>query len=144
MVTNLNSNFINGASYSTGTWTPIMKGVFGADGSTTYTTQTGSYTQIGNIVYAYFKMVWTATTASGFMGVGGFPLAAGTPVTFGECQTLGLLIPSPYNIVQIALTGGTIGLVVSPATKATSTGSTENLYGPWASGTVECSIVYSR
>lgn len=149
VVSNLNVAALNGAAYTSGTWTPTIIGVFGTAGVTAYTTQTGTYTQIGNIVYAYFKLVWTTTTATGYLGLAGFPFAAGTGPSFANCQTLGIALNTTYKQFQIVLGGGSIaflGFIVfyileSPAFTA---GNATLIYGPFANGTIECSIVYSR
>lgn len=48
------------------TYTPTMIGETTA-GATTYTTQNGQYTQIGNIIFAWGYVVWTAATGTGNM-----------------------------------------------------------------------------
>lgn len=50
--------------YATGTWTPTYSGASTA-GTTTYTTQVGSYTRIGNMVAFTAYVAWTAATGTG-------------------------------------------------------------------------------
>jgi hypothetical protein len=57
--------------YEEGTFTPTIT----TDGApvTTYTTQTGKYTKIGNVVYFQIGIVWSAFTGTGNVTIGGFP-----------------------------------------------------------------------
>jgi|SRR5215831_2880235 len=55
-----------------GTWTPTLTGASVA-GTTTYTTQQGYYTIVGNIVYIEGVIVITAATGTGTALVGNFP-----------------------------------------------------------------------
>ena len=55
-----------------GTWTPTLAGD-GTAGTTTYTTQVGYYTIIGNLVYVEGQMVITAATGTGNAIIGGLP-----------------------------------------------------------------------
>jgi hypothetical protein len=74
--------YINGTAeannldnYVEGTWTPSF--TFGA-GSTTYTTQDGYYTRIGNLVYCTFKLeINTLSTPTGTLTLAGLPITAG-------------------------------------------------------------------
>lgn len=60
------------ANYVTaGTWTPTIDGA--VSGTTTYSTQTGTYTRIGNIIVAQCLLQITAATGTGDARVGGFP-----------------------------------------------------------------------
>jgi len=66
--TNLLSNYV------VSSWTPTIRGSTTA-GATTYTTQIGSYTRIGNRVFLQADMTVTATTGTGNMQIGGLPFA---------------------------------------------------------------------
>jgi hypothetical protein len=55
-----------------GTWTPTITGASTA-GTTTYTTQQGYYTIVGNIVYIEGTIVITAATGTGNAVIGSFP-----------------------------------------------------------------------
>lgn len=61
--------------YKEGTFTPVIYGETTA-GSGTYTTQTGKYTRIGNIVHYNIALIWTAHTGTGNMRISGFPYNA--------------------------------------------------------------------
>ena len=61
------------SNYVEGTWTPTLTGSTVA-GTTTYSTQSGQYTRIGNTVIARFNLVGTAATGTGNALLGGLPL----------------------------------------------------------------------
>ena len=63
------SNFLN--NYAVSTWTPTIDGA--VSGSTTYTSQNGYYTRIGNTVICIFSIVITGATGTGNATIGGFP-----------------------------------------------------------------------
>ena len=73
--------YINGTAesnnldnYVEGSWTPSF--TFGG-GSTTYTTQDGYYTRIGNLIYCTFKLeINTLSTPTGTLTLAGLPVAA--------------------------------------------------------------------
>jgi len=56
-----------------GTWTPTLDGA--TPGTTNYSTQTGTYTKIGNIVVVQCLLQITSATGTGEARVGGFPFA---------------------------------------------------------------------
>lgn len=60
------------ANYATGTFTPTAVGS-GTAGTTTYSTQNGYYTRIGNLVFLQGHVAFTAATGSGDLTLGGFP-----------------------------------------------------------------------
>ena len=90
------------------TWTPTIDGA--VSGTTTYTTQAGNYTWIGNIIIANFKIVITAATGTGNVQIGGFPyaLTAGGTITVGNCIFNGSSwsFPTSRTIVRLAMTPG--------------------------------------
>lgn len=57
---------------ASGTWTPTLTGGTAA-GSTTYTTQTGDYSLIGNILTCTFVITITAATGTGNARIGNLP-----------------------------------------------------------------------
>lgn len=61
--------------YEEGTFTPTYFGASSA-GVTTYTTQLGKYTKIGNVVYFTMRVTWTNATGTGAMRFGGLPFTA--------------------------------------------------------------------
>lgn len=78
------------ANYKEGTWTPAVKN----PGTTTYTTQTGTYTRIGNMVTVYCHLVLNTVDASATKEhITGLPYechwngATGSPVHFLSVPT---------------------------------------------------------
>lgn len=78
------------AHYKEGTWTPAVK----APGTTTYTTQTGTYTRIGNMVTVHCHLVLNTVDASATKyRITGLPYqchwngASGSPVHFLSVPT---------------------------------------------------------
>lgn len=61
-----------------GAWTPVVTFVTPGDLSVSYSTQTGVYSQIGNICNVHFQLVFTPTytTASGNLTITGAPVTA--------------------------------------------------------------------
>ena len=62
---------------TSGTWTPTIYGS-STTGTTTYTTQNGSYTRIGNVVTASFSVTWSSATGTGSVVVDSLPFSLGT------------------------------------------------------------------
>ena len=78
--------------YEEGTWTPY----FGTSGAlqltATYTTQTGTYTKVGNLVFVMFDLVVSNTPS----GATGYPLISGLPYAplTGQSTQGGFPVPS--------------------------------------------------
>ncbi len=67
--------------YEEGTFTPTVRGTITA-GTGTYTTQTGKYTKVGNLVTVTVQLTWTAHTGSGSINIQPLPFtASGATVT---------------------------------------------------------------
>lgn len=62
--------------YEEGSFTPVVAGGTTA-GTGTYTTQTGTYTRIGNRVMIDIVLTWTAHTGTGVMLITGLPFTSG-------------------------------------------------------------------
>lgn len=96
-------------TYDEGTWTPVIAGSV-TPGTQTYTTQTGVYTQIGNMMHVHFEILLSAFDAAtnGNMTVTGLPTAAkGSPSlqysgTVGQYSLIDLDVVGAYH--QIILT----------------------------------------
>jgi hypothetical protein len=59
--------------YEEGTWTPVLR-QDGTPNTATYTTQSGTYTKIGNIVTVFYDINTSSITAgSGFLNIGDLP-----------------------------------------------------------------------
>jgi hypothetical protein len=106
-------------NYQEGTFTPTIEGGTTA-GTGTYTTQNGRYTVIGNRVYFDFLLVWTNTTGTGNLRVGGLPftvhnntarsvpsmLSTGLTLTAGNILQ-GYMNPNDTKIILLQMpTGG--------------------------------------
>ena len=74
--------------FSTGTWTPVLTAQTPGDLSVAYSTQSGRYTRIGNLVTAEFTIVtstYTHSTASGTLRVAGLPFTPANADVTGSC-----------------------------------------------------------
>jgi|LakMenE01Jun11ns_1017448.scaffolds.fasta_scaffold9857353_2 hypothetical protein len=65
--------------YEEGTFTPTIAGQITA-GTGTYTTQVGTYTKIGQVVYVSLNLAWSAHTGVGDMQVNGLPFTVNSSV----------------------------------------------------------------
>jgi hypothetical protein len=81
--------------YEEGTFTPTIVGSTSA-GTGTYTTNTGKYTKIGNVVTFQVYINWTAHTGTGNMRIGNLPFTNGNAFWAGSFGF----------IANIALTAG--------------------------------------
>ena len=66
--------------YEEGTWTPQAQGV-SSGGTTTYTTQDGNYTKIGNLVFCDLFLEITAATGTGSFQLFGLPFGRKSSTT---------------------------------------------------------------
>ena len=69
--------FIIPVPSASGTWTPTVYGS-NSSGTTTYTTQNGSYTRVGNLVTIAFNITWSSATGTGSVVVDSLPFSLGT------------------------------------------------------------------
>jgi hypothetical protein len=99
--------------YEEGTWTPTYFGESSA-GTTTYSSQLGVYTKIGNLVVASGVVVVDTATGTGNIRIGGFPF---TSANNNQCVSVAHV--SNYN-----WSAGTF-LILELAQNAT----TANIYG---------------
>jgi len=92
--------------YEEGTYTPAMSGAF------TYTTQTGKYTKIGNLVHIDILISWSANTSGAVTAnITGFPF------TIASTRTCGT-----FGYVAGLDTGGDKMITSTGSTGATSVG----------------------
>ena len=68
--------------YEEGTWTPTVFGATTA-GTTTYTSQSGSYTKIGRKVFCNLECTWSAQTGTGSLKVGNLPFTCSATMPAG-------------------------------------------------------------
>ena len=72
--------------YEEGTWSPVLDFGGGSTGIS-YSTQSGKYTKIGNVVHFSFRLYLSSKgSSSGHAGVSGFPFAADAMPTGGVFQ----------------------------------------------------------
>jgi len=73
--------------YEEGTFTPTYVGE-SSTGTTTYTSQYGKYTKIGNVITLWVDITFTAATGTGSVLLGGLPFAVSVnPKSVGACAT---------------------------------------------------------
>jgi hypothetical protein len=87
--------------YEEGTWTPAIAGSATA-GTTSYTTQTGWYTKIGNLVTVGLYVNFSSATGTGVMNITGLPFAsANTYLTTGSIMTQNIDWPNGYTMATL-------------------------------------------
>lgn len=129
----LAANALN--DYEQGTWTPTLIGETTA-GVATYTTRTGTYTKIGNLVHIFCSLVWTAHTGTGRLKITGLPF---TPAI--HAMTLAW-----YQNITVPA-GQILGIEINGASEllfaAWQTGATNVQAGPFdAAGSLDVSMTY--
>lgn len=62
-------------------FTPTARGT-GVNGAGTYSVQTGKYIQIGNMVFFWIAIAWTAHTGTGTLRIADLPVAAGAGINY--------------------------------------------------------------
>lgn len=72
--------------YRQGTFTPAVKGSTTA-GTYTYTTQSGSYVRVGNLINFQAKVVWSAGTGTGQLKMTGLPAVASANIAQPQLNT---------------------------------------------------------
>jgi hypothetical protein len=73
--------------YEEGTFTPTAFGASTA-GTTTYATQTGSYTKVGDTVNVDIYISWTAMTGTGNLRIGGLPFTSSSASNYFASGTV--------------------------------------------------------
>jgi len=96
--------------YEEGTFTPTAYGAASA-GTTTYTTQAGTYTKIGRQVTITFAINYTALTGTGELRYGNFPFTSGAPEFIGAIMTNGLNWSGGTSIVLYIIPNSTNGVI---------------------------------
>ncbi len=105
------ANFVQWTS-----WTPTLIGQSTA-GTTTYTTQSGSYMRMSNMVIATFSVVITAATGTGNINIGGLPFTFSRQ-TIGSCQINGFTWPTSNTDIVLSALGATSVLLVQGSLSA--------------------------
>jgi hypothetical protein len=103
------------ADYEEGTFTPTIAGQSTA-GTGTYTTQVGTYTKIGRVVYVSVNLAWSAHTGTGDMQVNGLPFTVNSTTQSQMSNgTYDLALTALNMLLARAQTSGTfIKLLQSP------------------------------
>ena len=109
------ANFVQWTS-----WTPTLIGQSTA-GTTTYTTQSGSYMRISNMVIATFSVAITAATGTGNINIGGLPFTFSRQ-TNGSCQVNGFTWPASNTMMSLTALGATSVLLIQGSLSAGSGG----------------------
>ena len=74
-------------NYETGTFTPTAFGNSTA-GTTTYASQTGSYTKVGDTVHVNIYISWSAMTGTGDLRIGGLPFTSSSASNYFSTGTI--------------------------------------------------------
>lgn len=106
--------------YEEGTWTPTLVATTTA-GTGTYSTQTGRYTKIGNVVHVQAVLAWSAHTGSGNMTISGLPFNNGTGTGFAATGTISVAdMTSPAgSYVTVILPSGASTININSIVTAT-------------------------
>lgn len=104
------------SGYASGTYTPTYLGAT-TPGTTTYTTQSGTYLRIGRLVLVWGQVVWTAATGTGNAQIS-LPFTPAVTSVLGNfrCQAVTFAAGAPEPLIV----GGALELR-SPATNAATT-----------------------
>jgi len=98
--------------YEEGTWTPTVIGTSTA-GTASYSTQTGKYTKIGNVVYIQFIVEYSSGTGTGNLQISGLPFTSSTssPIVV---QLNDITLPANhYPLGVVAVSNTTIAMQTS-------------------------------
>ncbi len=91
------------------TWTPVVVGGTVA-GVGTYTLQSGYYTRIGNMIFATFRVSWSAHTGTGDMLINGFPFTCRNSANYdpeGSILVSDINFPASTTYIQGHIGAGT-------------------------------------
>jgi len=101
------------SDYETGTFTPVIEGG-STSGTGTYSSATGNYTKIGNVVIFRFSVVWSAHTGTGIINIAGFPFNPSV-LTYYSVQTENISLAASHTaLIARVGTFGSGSLVQSP------------------------------
>jgi hypothetical protein len=98
-------------SYEEGTFTPVIEGTTSA-GTASYSTRTGKYTKIGNMVTVYCQVTWSSGTGTGNLRVTGLPFTSNENYVTAMGATTGLALTDQYaygftsssNVINVGIT----------------------------------------
>lgn len=122
---------INTPILASGTFTPVLEGMTTA-GAGTYTTQTGTYTRVGNLVLFTVNLAWSAHTGTGPMLISGLPFPstqlATCPLSFSTLTFTGIPVgkisasSSTVELVYAASGGAVAGIAIDTTASFTFSG----------------------
>lgn len=121
------SDWVDVKTSSSGTFTPVVIGSTAA-GTGTYTTQSGTYIKIGNMIYVTIALVWTAHTGTGDLRISGLPFTSnarhGLTLSYinglaFNYQLAAFTISGSSTISLLGINGGGSGAYVNVDTAAT-------------------------
>jgi len=127
-----NNSFPSGLSLAAGgnvltnyneavSWVPIIAGSTSA-GTATYTTQSGYYTRVGNMIFCSADVIWNSHTGTGNLLITNLPFNSRNLSNYNP--------ESIVNTINISLPGGTsrtaIGSILTPGTNIISAFVTSN------------------
>jgi hypothetical protein len=123
--------------YEEGTWTPVVTGV-ATNPSVTYTTQTGKYTKIGNVVHFFATLAWSAFSGgSGALKVS-LPFTAAATI-FNPNVTLLRnvnIADTAYNVIFEPTGGSATGIFIEVFDNAGSAQTQISAFGATSSITI--------
>lgn len=129
---------LGSAAFTSGTFTPTITGSV-TPGVTTYASQLGTYTVVGNLVFFECYVAWTASTASGNLSITNFPITVGAsetaavPISFnmppaGASQTIYGVLNTGTTSMSLSSINTTTGVVTNVAATATGAYNFKSFY----------------
>lgn len=102
-----------GVAYASGTWTPVLTFATPGDLSVAYSSQSGTWTRVGNRILLDFNIVtstFTHTTASGALRISGLPFTVGTG-SIGSLHWSGITKAGYTDLSSLGAAGFTLIVV---------------------------------
>lgn len=109
-ITRMSLSTANLSDYSTGTWTPTITFTTPGDLNVVYSVRTGTYTKIGRMVHAAYRIstsTFTHTTAVGVLNMTGLPFTAGSFAQYTTATLLGGYTKAGYTAIFCDVLGAT-------------------------------------
>lgn len=125
-------------------WTPVVTFATPGDLSVSYSTQTGSYSRIGNMITATFSLAFTPTftTASGAISITGLPASAGSSA-YGSCFLQAPTFPAGVTSICLQLVVSTSALkVIGSGSAIAATSFTATQFPTSVAAIIQGSISY--
>ena len=91
--------------YEEGTWTPVISADT-APSSVTYSTQSGFYTKIGNVVYVRFRVTFGFSGGSGALRITGLPFTAASGTNPKASVQQDNITYTGYTYLECGASGG--------------------------------------